>query len=337
MLATPSLILGLYVAVSLCLRLPLKIPFKLLAAVFIAACSTKYQIYGHFGTWLNPNLPAAILILLEGLHGAVLIAAVLCIINDVISLVALVAGLIRKQKLRLPHNGTGLAIFLFAWFMGLYGSFSQTLLPNVKEVEVTLNKLDPAFDGFKIVQLTDLHLGPILKGDWLEEVVARTNELDADLVVITGDLVDGRVQEMADDFLSLQDLKASYGVLAVTGNHEYYSGASSWIAYWETLGVRFLQNEHVDLKKDGAVLTVGGINDRRGPGTSVEKAFEGASDNARVLLSHEPYDGVKDLRADFVLAGHTHGGPCCLLSPSLPTTTEDLSRGCTIMKALRST
>lgn len=315
MLAIPSLILGLYAAISLAARLPFKVPFKLLAALFIQACAAKYQVYGHFGTWLNPNLPPMFLILLEGLHGAVLIAAVLCIINDLIFLAALATGKVCKQKIRLPHKGSSLAIFLFAWIMGLYGSFSQTLLPNVKEVEVTLDKLDPAFDGFKIVQLTDLHAGPINKGDWLSKVVQRTKELDADLIVLTGDLVDGKVNEMASEFVSFEDLKARYGVLAVTGNHEYYSGATSWISYWETLGVRFLQNEHVDLKKDGAVLTIGGINDRRGPKSSAKDAMAGTGDNAKILLSHEPYDGVKDLKADLTLAGHTHGGTMLFAQP----------------------
>ena len=164
---------------------------------------------------------------------------------------------------------------------GVGGTLSQFAVPNVADHEVAIKNLPPELEGFTVVQLTDLHVGPILKRDFLQGVVDKTNELKPDLVVITGDLVDGSVSELKDEFLPLNDLKASYGVLAVTGNHEYYSGVTSWVDTWEAQGITFLtflNNEHVRLLK--VPLAIAGVPDPRGAAWSnraapdVEQAFK---------------------------------------------------------------
>lgn len=161
---------------------------------------------------------------------------------------------------------------------GVGGTLSQFAVPNVADHKVAIKNLPPELEGFTVVQLTDLHVGPILKRDFLQGVVDKTNELKPDLVVITGDLVDGPVSELKDEFLPLNDLKASYGVLAVTGNHEYYSGVTSWVDTWEAQGITFLNNEHVRLLK--VPLAIAGVPDPRGAAWSnraapdVEQAFK---------------------------------------------------------------
>lgn len=153
------------------------------------------------------------------------------------------------------------AIAAVALVAGFGGTISQFSVPDVVEHEIAIKNLPEELEGFTIVQLTDLHLGPILKRDFLAGVVARTNELKPDLVVITGDLVDGSVSVLKDEFLPLNDLKASYGVLAVTGNHEYYSGVNSWLETWEAQGITFLDNQHVRLLK--VPLAIAGVPDPR--------------------------------------------------------------------------
>src|SRR4029077_10489263 len=101
---------------------------------------------------------------------------------------------------------------------------------------------------YSIVQLTDVHVGPTIGRDFLEAVVREANALSPDMVVITGDLVDGTVEELAHLVEPLRDLVARDGVFFVTGNHEYYSGADAWIAHLTRLGVRVLRNEHVPIR-----------------------------------------------------------------------------------------
>ena len=118
----------------------------------------------------------------------------------------------------------------------------------VRRVRVPLAKLPGHASGYGIVQITDVHVGPTIGRGFVEAIVARTNALVPDLVVITGDLVDGSVAELRELVAPLAGLRAKDGVFFVTGNHEYYSGADAWIAHLETLGIRVLRNERVDVR-----------------------------------------------------------------------------------------
>src|SRR5690606_29383897 len=96
--------------------------------------------------------------------------------------------------------------------------------------------------------LTDIHIGPIINRSYIEDIVRETNALNPDLIVITGDLVDGSVDELRAHAAPLAELSAPDGVWFVTGNHEYYSGADPWIAHLQTLGIPTLRNERVDIR-----------------------------------------------------------------------------------------
>ena len=117
---------------------------------------------------------------------------------------------------------------------GIYGTWQAIRVPDVRTIEITLPRLPVSLDGFSIVQLSDIHLGPFLKGAWLRDVVAKTNALSPDLVAVTGDMIDGSPDELKDDVAPLGDLQARYGVYGITGNHEYYFRVES--------GCRFLQS-----------------------------------------------------------------------------------------------
>lgn len=194
-------------------------------------------------------------------------------------------------------------------------------LREVRERKITikLKKLPPSLSGYRIVQLTDVHVGPTIGRDFVEDIVQRVNALAPDLVVITGDLVDGSVGELAHHVAPLGDLRAKDGVFFVTGNHEYYSGADEWIAHLEKkLGIRVLRNERVPIRGVGPEgFDLAGVDDAHahqfgnGHGMDVPRALAGR-DVARacVLLAHQPKAIFKaaELGACLQLSGHTHAG-----------------------------
>jgi predicted MPP superfamily phosphohydrolase len=188
---------------------------------------------------------------------------------------------------------------------------------EVVDVPVTLARLPPALDGFTIVQLTDLHVGGTIGRPFIAELTARTNALGADLIVLTGDLVDGSVDQLRDAVAPLGELRAPHGVYLVTGNHEYYAGATAWVDHFAALGLRVLRNERVEIARGGAAFDLAGIDDHSagkftaGHGPDVARALAGR-DPARavVLLAHQPRQVRVAARhdVDLQLSGHTHGG-----------------------------
>ncbi|MDR2946723.1 MAG: metallophosphoesterase, partial [Candidatus Adiutrix sp.] len=198
-----------------------------------------------------------------------------------------------------------------------FGLWQAVKVPEVRSMEVTLPRLPPELDGLTLVQISDLHASPLLTGPRVRRVVERANALAPDLIVLTGDMVDGPVERRAGDVAPLADLRAPLGVWACLGNHEYYSGLDSWLAAFESLGVTVLSNSHAMLEKNGARLALGGVTDRvagrtRRPLPDVEAAFRGAPDNAvKILMAHRPDPLPESLGMDGVdlqLSGHTHGG-----------------------------
>jgi predicted MPP superfamily phosphohydrolase len=186
----------------------------------------------------------------------------------------------------------------------------------VKEVAVRLPRLAAARSGTTIVQLTDLHVGPTIGRAFIEDIVRRTNDLRPDLVAITGDLVDGSVERLRDAVAPLRALRAPHGVFFVTGNHEYFSGASAWIAELGRLGIRVLRNERVGIGEGAGGFDIAGIDDwsaaRLGDGQpDLARALAGRDPSRPViLLAHQPraiFEAAR-LGVDLQLSGHTHGG-----------------------------
>ncbi|HKO56149.1 MAG TPA: TIM barrel protein [Thermoanaerobaculia bacterium] len=174
--------------------------------------------------------------------------------------------------------------------------------------------LPEALDGYRIVQWSDVHVGPTIQRRFVASLVERTNALDADAIAITGDLVDSYVHEVGDAIAPLRDLRARDGVFYVTGNHEYYWRASEWIPELQRHGLQFLKNEHRIIKRGDAKLVMAGVTDPVGRYThkqDPDRALAGAPrDAVKVLLSHRPQT-AKDadrLGVHLQLSGHTHGG-----------------------------
>jgi len=189
--------------------------------------------------------------------------------------------------------------------------------PEVVEVPMQLARLPAAFDGFAIVQLTDVHIGGTIGREFIADMVARANAAGGDAIVLTGDLVDGSVDELRDAAAPLADLRAPAGVFAVTGNHEYYSGADAWIAHLRSLGITVLRNERVELRRGDAAIDMVGIDDHGAHhfggdhGADLARALAGrAPARVAVLLAHQPRQVhvAAQHDVDLQLSGHTHGG-----------------------------
>ena len=143
----------------------------------------------------------------------------------------------------------------------LLGLVNARRTAAVVTVDVPIADLPAALHGFTIAQISDLHVGPTIKGGYLDRVVGVVNRIGADMVAVTGDLVDGSVLQLAAQVAPLARLESRHGTFFVTGNHEYYSGAPAWIVELRRLGLVVLLNEHVVLRHDEASLVVAGVTD----------------------------------------------------------------------------
>ncbi|AUX26179.1 serine/threonine protein phosphatase [Sorangium cellulosum] len=206
---------------------------------------------------------------------------------------------------------------VLAMGLGITGAASALGEVAVRPVRVRLRRLPRAMSGFRVVQLTDLHIGPTIGRAWLERVVARVNALEPDVVAITGDLVDGSVEELREHTAPLADLRARHGVFFVTGNHEYYSGIDAWVAELGRLGVRVLRNERVSIGHGEHSFDLAGVDDwsargmGRGHGPDLARALAGRDPSRElVLLAHQPKQILEAERmgVGLQLSGHTHGG-----------------------------
>jgi hypothetical protein len=189
--------------------------------------------------------------------------------------------------------------------------------PYVRRVDVPVEGLAPDLDGFRIVQISDLHAGPTMRLAYIQRVVDMTRELAPDVIALTGDIVDGSVSRLASRIAPLQALASRGRAFFVLGNHDYYSGAASWTAHFEAMGFRVLRNAHVTLAHGSARLLIGGVIDfaariadpdaRPRP----DLATDGDTRPAfRLLLAHNPKIAPLTEQAgfDLQLSGHTHAG-----------------------------
>jgi len=201
--------------------------------------------------------------------------------------------------------------------LGAFAVRNAVTQPPLKDVTLTLSRLPAAHDGLVVVQMTDVHVGPTIGRDFIEGLVARTNALNPDIVVITGDLVDGSVAQLRHATAPLGNLKARHGVFFVTGNHEYYSGADDWLAELRRLGIRPLRNERVTIGADDTGFDLAGVDDHSargqapGHGSDLPAALAGRDPSRFVLLlAHQPRTVTEAAEhgVDVQLSGHTHGG-----------------------------
>jgi predicted MPP superfamily phosphohydrolase len=246
---------------------------------------------------------------------------VLTLLRDVLLIIANVVDLLIPLDLvaRFPHllADSASAVVVLAVLSTVIGFLNARRVARVVHVDVPLAELPSGLQGFTIAQITDVHVGPTIKRAYLERIVDRVNGLNADMVAITGDLVDGSVARLSSHTVPLVNLRSRHGTYFVTGNHEYYSDAHAWVDELRRLGLRVLMNEHVTLAHNEAGLIVAGVTDYSGgqfdpahrsdPLAALGDAPAGLT---KVLLAHQPRSADAAVKAgyDLQLSGHTHGG-----------------------------
>jgi predicted MPP superfamily phosphohydrolase len=263
--------------------------------------------------------------------GFILILAPLLLLRDSIAAVIRNARTLSRQRRCHPAdtagtdstrrqflaNGVNLGIVGLSAVMAGAGYHEARRLAAVRQVRIPLHNLPAALDGFRIVQLSDIHLGPTIKGDYLQGIVERCNELQPDLVAITGDLVDGLTSMLQEDVAPLTALQSRHGTFFVTGNHEYYWDALSWSDLLQTLDIQVLNNTHRIIRHDDARLLLAGATDYSAHRYVPDHASDpelarrnaGGADIS-ILLAHQPKSAFAGAAAgyDLQLSGHIHGG-----------------------------
>ena len=303
-----------------CRQLQLRTRTQAIWAMVILFCCSKFLCFKAFGgDEFNPDLPAAVIWIWDWLYSGAIILAALALLT--------VFFRFRAKLWVLP----AIAWCFAAW--GLYNGFS---VPAVHEVELTYSDLPASLDGYRIVQLSDLHCSSAATHWRTEAVVEKVNALTPDLICLTGDLADGKASRIARHLEPIKELRAKDGVYACTGNHEYYFDYYGWMAqfYAKAKNVRFLTNECV-FPHPG--LALGGVPDKVGRGRGLDAApdprgaFAAATNGEfRVLLQHQPKTAAVNCREVGVglqLSGHTHGGIAPLFRRLVERHNGGFSRG----------
>ena len=271
--------------------------------MFLLLCGIKGIVFEQFGgNALAPDLPEWLVWLWNWADGGLFFLVLLSLV-----------WWVRKGRVWI--------LPVLAWGIAAWGQYNGTAVPSVREVDLRFEDLPVSLDGYRIVQLSDLHCSSAARRWRTQAIVDRVNALQADLVCLTGDYVDGKCACLADDLKPLLSLKAKDGVYGVRGNHEYYGDWLSWRTWYAENGFRFLENECV-FPHEG--LALAGVPDEAGfqrCGIVGERdwweSFAAATNGEfRVLMCHRPKDVLQYVRECDIrlqLSGHTHGGIAPLL------------------------
>ena len=322
-LLVPSAILIIYAVLSGIVPLKTSWLKKILLALIVVFVGLKYQIYTlDGGTLMQPSVSRTGMIVLETLYGSLIFFVILLFIKDLANLILFVLRKLGKYSGKNANGNSIIGLMVLAALMAAsVGTYEAIKVPEVKTVEITLKGLNPVWKGFKIVQLSDIHIGPVQRKEWLQQVVDKVNALNPDVVVITGDFVDGPTRDLFGELQPLENIKAIYGIIGIPGNHEYYSGYAAWMNALKMHGITMLQNQSVVLRKDNQALVIGGTTDfgasRFGlENPDIKKTFNHTEMAPRILLTHQPKTTYRTAEPfDLQLSGHTHGGHLFFLYP----------------------
>ena len=294
---------------------PLQLPLtaKLVVAVLLLIGS-QYHLWSRLssGSVFAPEFPRPLVILLNWAFGAILFLALLQVLLEATLLLGL---LLPGGRIDVPDD-VRYAMAAIAGTLAAIGVQQAVRVPPVRNIEIGIPGLASQFDGYTILQLTDLHLSRLFPASWARAMVARANKLRVDLIAITGDLIDGPLAARQADIAPLADLGAPDGVYVIPGNHEYFFGYRTWMNHYAALGMHVLENRHAVLERDGGQLVLAGVTDRSAlgagqPAHDLPAAIAGAPNGSPViLLDHQP-GGARQaakLGVALQLSGHTHGG-----------------------------
>ena len=323
-----AFVLVIYTVLRFVLPLRAAWPAKAALSVFVIAAAFKQQFFTHVGGhFFSPELPKLVI---EGYTAAFVALAVLFALTLCRDLSLVLRSIARAANAWRTGSGMYYGVFsssgislataalmlALSLSVGIYGVYEAQRQPRIVEREAAFAELPPEFDGYRIIHLSDLHISASRKAPWTAELVRCIAELEPDMILMTGDFIDGTVEARRADVEPLAGLRARDGVFGVLGNHEYYFGWSEWTARLEELGVDILFNENRIIRRGDAAIALAGLPDgysaRYGGGApDARKALEGAPEGAFVILmDHRPGDARANAAAGAQLqfSGHTHGG-----------------------------
>ncbi|EKO3983069.1 metallophosphoesterase [Vibrio fluvialis] len=297
---------------------PMKVhkPFKWFIATIFLFISQYHLIQIQiFGTMFSPELPRWLVILLGWAFCTFVLIVAITLIKDLLSLVLFFINKRKKWAVHRHNVCSVITLLLSTSFAGI-GVNNAIQVPKVRKLDLTLHEWPIDLNGLRVVQLTDLHVSTLFPESWTQSVVKQVNALDPDVILITGDFIDGTVQDRDKDIQPLKNLKARYGTYGVLGNHEYYFNAMDWNKHFEMLGITILNNEHRTLNIRDSLLTLAGVTDESAkqfdlPTPDIPTALKNVPSSVPIILmKHQPSDAALADKQGVALqlSGHTHGG-----------------------------
>lgn len=292
--------------------LDLKKRYKLLGlGLVIIMCSRAFidRIVG--GSFFDPNLSRTALVLFNASFCTALAVSLYCIVRDICNIPVKVfhrsfkATAISTSSLKLF-----LCVAVFFFCLSTYACFNAWMQPRFNEHTLYFKNLPSSAEGYRIAVLSDMHINRLTKASEVEDYVNRVNACRPDLILIAGDFQDGTVSQIGEAAQQLYRLQAADGVFACEGNHEIYWDYEQWKNFYSNGGIRFLDNNHIDIHRSGQIIiSVAGVLDTATSLEVLATAQNARKESPLILLSHRPgkaqaADGI----ADLVLSGHTHGG-----------------------------
>ncbi len=234
---------------------------------------------------------------------------------DIFRLIVYSAGLILGRSfsfLKLPALFCFLAPFIISILIAGYGSFEAGNI-RTENIVIKTSKIPESIGSFKIVQISDVHIGLIVREERLKRILREVKAANPDMLVSTGDLVDGQINNLSALVKFFKEIKPMYGKYAITGNHEFYAGLNQALGFIKEAGFTILRGKGLTVE---GLINIAGVDDRAGkpyglftdvPEKELLSRFSG--ENFTVLLKHRP-DVNKDAVGlfDLQLSGHTHKG-----------------------------
>lgn len=317
--------------------------YRIIFSILVFGVSSKFLINkiltGKIS--LYPDVPDFLIFINLWLFGVVFILFFLLIIKDIaLGITCLISFALKKYapiKIHFYFKIATIVVTFLSVILATWGIFSAFSLPDVKEQEIKIANLPYSLNDTSIAVLTDLHADRLNNRERIEKIVEITNNLQADLVVITGDFADGAIDSVKDTLAPLKNLKSKYGVFGVPGNHEYYSGYQEYQSYLEQLGIKMLNNRFSPLAEEQIALI--GVTDKAAaqykfrenfPAPDIRSAMSGTENYPiKILLAHRPdmASEAKNYGLDLQISGHTHGGSILLFDLIVATFNDGFVSG----------
>ncbi len=257
------------------------------------------------------NIPLSLYFLVSLSIGVAFVLFVVMLIYQPLSLIPYFSKKRRGFFRNIVNIGSG----IFAGGYLGWGMIEAGLKPKIEVIELPLSKLPTSFSA---VQISDLHIGGLIEKNAVREIVKQTNVLEADVIFLTGDIIDAKISQVSEALQELSNLKAPLGIYFITGNHEYFHNIGELLGTIKSMGIKILENQNILLEKNGEpLINLAGVYDLFGKRIGVlEPNLQEALENRQetlptILLAHQPkfiFEVKEENQVDLVLSGHTHGG-----------------------------